>query len=366
MTPGTSPRPLGTPFTHWTAAAKGTYGALAPLRGWLQQFRLAGPELARAAAVLYLAGLGVVLTTAWQAPAGAAGDAIAGFPAWHLAFLMATGAAAALMTLSHRDGTDAEGQSSEPAAASTTGLSELMAQMSHELRTPLNAVIGFSDVMLRELHGPLGSARYQEYAHHISESGGRLLKSSEEALAVTEAMTALMTDRRPGKRERLAAATLLRDAWRDARPASQTAKPRLALTTCTTCDILCERRPTVQALEHLLREAQGHIEDGDTIEVTGSRRGGQRSLEIQVKRESESLAWGSDPLPAEGVRPLASTVRDKCSRAGKGSDPLTDPLHARLRIILARLLLEVQGAKLTCTIGEDACWTALIEFPGRG
>ena len=74
------------------------------------------------------------------------------------------------------------------------GLRDLMAQMSHELRTPLNAVIGFSEVMLRELHGPLGHARYQEYAHHISESGGRLLKSSEDALAVTEAMSAL--DRR--------------------------------------------------------------------------------------------------------------------------------------------------------------------------
>jgi len=233
--------------------------------------------------------------------------------------------------------------------------------------------------MLRELHGPLGNARYQEYAHHISESGGRLLKSSEEALAVTEAMTALMADRRAGRRERLAAATLVRDAWRDAGPASGTAKPSLALTTCTTCDILCERRPTVQALEHLLHEAQGHIEDGETIEVTGRRLGGQRSLEIRVKREAEPLAWGSDPLPAEGVRPLASSVSAEGVRPlarpgafvphgrGKGSDPLnTDPLPGRLRIILARLLLEVQGAKLTCTVGEDACWSALIEFPGRG
>ena len=366
MTPGTSPRPLGTPFTHWTAAAKGTYGALAPLRGWLQQFRLAGPELARAAAVLYLAGLGVVLTTAWQAPAGAAGDAIAGFPAWHLAFLMATGAAAALMTLSHRDGTDAEGLSSEPAAASTTGLSELMAQMSHELRTPLNAVIGFSDVMLRELHGPLGNARYQEYAHHISESGGRLLKSSEEALAVTEAMTALMADRRAGRRERLAAATLVRDAWRDAGPASGTAKPSLALTTCTTCDILCEQRPTVQALEHLLREAQGHVEDGESIEVTGTRRGGRRSLEIRVRREADPLAWGSDPLPIRFQTdggPSARGLTPSAGERGKGSDPRN---NAGLHIILARLLLEVQGARLACTMGEDGCWAALIEFPGRG
>jgi len=357
---------------RWTAAAKGIHEALTRLQSRLRRFRLEGPELGRAAAILYLAGLGIVLTTAWHAPAGGAGDTIAGFPAWHLAFLMATGATAALLTLSGRNGADAAGQRGEPGAVSATGLSELMAQMSHELRTPLNAVIGFSDVMLRELHGPLGNARYQEYAHHISESGGRLLKSSEEALAVTEAMTALMADRRAGRRERLQAATLLRDAWRDARPESGTSKPRLALTTCTkprlalttctTCDILCERRPTVQALEHLLREAQGHIEDGDSIEVTGKRLGGLRSLEIRVKREAEPLAWGSDPLPAEGVRPLASTVSDKRSPERKGSDPL----HGRLRIILARLLLEVQGAKLTCTVGEDACWTALIEFPGRG
>jgi hypothetical protein len=118
-----------------------------------------------------------------------------------------------------------------------------------------------------------------------------------------------------------------------------------------------------------LREAQGHIEDGDTIEVTGRRLGGQRSLEIRVKRAPVEMGVG--PLAstvseshnaAEGVRPLASTVSDKRSPERKGSDPL----HGRLRIILARLLLEVQGAKLTCTIGEDACWTALIEFPGRG
>ena len=70
-------------------------GAGAPAKAPLARARLDGPELARPAAVLYLAGLGIVLATAWHAPADAAGDAIAGFPAWHLAFLMTTGAAAA-------------------------------------------------------------------------------------------------------------------------------------------------------------------------------------------------------------------------------------------------------------------------------
>ncbi len=50
-----------------------------------------------------------------------------------------------------------------------------LANMSHELRTPLNAIIGFSEVMTREIFGPVGSARYQEYARLIHESGGHLL-----------------------------------------------------------------------------------------------------------------------------------------------------------------------------------------------
>ena len=66
-----------------------------------------------------------------------------------------------------------------------------------------------------------------------------------------------------------------------------TAKPRLALTTCTTCDILCERRPTVQALEHLFREAKGRLEAGSTVEVTGRRHGGRRSLEIEVRLDGD-------------------------------------------------------------------------------
>jgi hypothetical protein len=56
MTPGTSPRPLGTPFMRWTAAAKGIYGALARLRVDAT-ISARGPELGRAAAILYLAAL---------------------------------------------------------------------------------------------------------------------------------------------------------------------------------------------------------------------------------------------------------------------------------------------------------------------
>ncbi len=51
-----------------------------------------------------------------------------------------------------------------------------LANMSHELRTPLNAIIGFSDMMMREMYGPLGNPNYREYIRDINESGVHLLE----------------------------------------------------------------------------------------------------------------------------------------------------------------------------------------------
>ena len=60
--------------------------------------------------------------------------------------------------------------------------SEFLANMSHELRTPLNAILGFSQVMRDELLGPLGTARYREYADDIHRSGALLLNIINDVL----------------------------------------------------------------------------------------------------------------------------------------------------------------------------------------
>jgi signal transduction histidine kinase/CheY-like chemotaxis protein len=59
--------------------------------------------------------------------------------------------------------------------------SEFLASMSHELRTPLNAVIGFSDVLLDELFGPLNE-RQADYVRDIRDSGRHLLELINEIL----------------------------------------------------------------------------------------------------------------------------------------------------------------------------------------
>lgn len=64
----------------------------------------------------------------------------------------------------------------EQAEAASRAKSDFLAMMGHELRTPLNAVIGFSDVMLKEFFGPLGSVQYKTYSDHINRSARHLLE----------------------------------------------------------------------------------------------------------------------------------------------------------------------------------------------
>jgi signal transduction histidine kinase len=63
---------------------------------------------------------------------------------------------------------------------------EFLANMSHELRTPLNAVIGFSDILIGQIFGPLGDSRYRDYARDIRDSGQHLLNLINDVLDVSK------------------------------------------------------------------------------------------------------------------------------------------------------------------------------------
>lgn len=60
--------------------------------------------------------------------------------------------------------------------------SKFLATMSHELRTPLNAVLGFSEIMMNEVFGPVGNEHYKGYAVDIHTSGKHLLNLINEIL----------------------------------------------------------------------------------------------------------------------------------------------------------------------------------------
>ena len=71
-------------------------------------------------------------------------------------------------------------------AAANRAKSEFLAHMSHELRTPLNAILGFSEMMLRETLGPLGTPRYREYVRDIHDSGAHLTSIISDILDLSK------------------------------------------------------------------------------------------------------------------------------------------------------------------------------------
>lgn len=64
--------------------------------------------------------------------------------------------------------------------------SQFLANMSHELRTPLNAIIGFSEMMQRQLLGPIGTEKYLDYIGGIRESGEHLLDLISDILDMSK------------------------------------------------------------------------------------------------------------------------------------------------------------------------------------
>ena len=62
--------------------------------------------------------------------------------------------------------------------------SEFLALISHELRTPLNAMVGFSELLEKEVGGPL-SDEYREYVRHISQGSRQLLRLINDILDYT-------------------------------------------------------------------------------------------------------------------------------------------------------------------------------------
>ena len=224
--------------------------------------------------------------------------------------------------------------------------SRFLANMSHELRTPLNAIIGFSEVMTREMFGPLGGARYLEYCKLINESGSHLLElinsildmskieagrftivpqpfDLEEAIDSAVGFVSLQAER--------SGVSLVRNIAADARP------------------VRADKRALLQILINLLSNAVKYTPSQGRVSVTAEANAGGLSISVS----DTGVGIGEADLARLG-QPFVQ-VENEYTRSKEGTG---------LGLALVRALTHLHGGTMTISsaLGEGTC--VRIMLPG--
>lgn len=149
------------------------------------------------------------------------------------------------------------------AEAANKAKSEFLANMSHELRTPLNAILGFSEILLNGMFGPVGSPKYSEYARDIHESGKHLLNVINDILDMSKIEAGHMKIRC----ETIDLAPLIEESLRLTSIPAQEKSITVTQQVASDLTMTGDRRAVKQILLNLLSNAVKFTNEGGRIEL---------------------------------------------------------------------------------------------------
>jgi PAS domain S-box-containing protein len=236
------------------------------------------------------------------------------------------------------------GKALERAGAASRAKSEFLAAMSHELRTPLNAILGFSDIMQSEAFGPVGNARYKEYAQSINASGAHLLGLINDILDLAR----LDSGRLELDRQAVDIAALVEECLHDI--ALQARKEEIHLGSAVEpALLLADHRRLKQMLLNLLSNAVKFTPKGGEVHVAAATAV-DGSYEISVSDTGIGMAAENIPKALEPFAQIDASLSRKYEGTGLGL-PLT------------RALAELHGAALSIESTQGSGTTATIRFP---
>ena len=223
--------------------------------------------------------------------------------------------------------------------------SRFLANMSHELRTPLNAIIGFSEVMTREMFGPVGP-RYQEYSRLIHESGEHLLELINGVLD----MSKIEAGKFELAEELFELEDVAESAVRFLRIPAERAGVGLALEVQPGARLMfADRRAVKQILVNLLSNGVKYTPQGGTVRITARAPGS--GIEITVSDTGTGIS--KSDLERLG-RPFEQ-VENAETRAKEGTG---------LGLALVKSLAQLHGgaAVIDSVLGEGTTVTVRLPY----
>ena len=155
----------------------------------------------------------------------------------------------------------------ERAEAANQAKSEFLANMSHELRTPLNAILGFSEILMNGMFGPLGSPKYGEYSKDIHDSGKHLLNVINDILDMSKIEAGHMRI----QSDKIDLVPLIEESLRLTSIAAQDKHIAIHQRLPEVLDMIGDRRALKQVMLNLLSNALKFTDEGGRIELRAHR-----------------------------------------------------------------------------------------------
>ncbi len=224
--------------------------------------------------------------------------------------------------------------------------SQFLSNMSHELRTPLNAIIGFSEMIHRQILGPVSVPRYAEYARNIDESGRHLLSQVNEMLDLAETSAGKMAI----ARERIAPGAMLRKVVDTLGPVAAKAEVRIEIHGDPSCwpPIEGDGAKLGQGFKNLLHNAIKFTPAGGAVTISGEAR--DRMLRVRIADTGIGMS-------AEDI-PLVVLPFHRRRKAFDGSHQ-----GAGIGLPFAKAILELHGGRLDIESTPGAGTTVTIALP---
>ncbi len=152
---------------------------------------------------------------------------------------------------------------------------EFVASMSHELRTPLHTVIGFAELLMEEMEGPLNE-KQKRFVGHIHRDSLHLLELINDVLDLSR----IEAGRLELRREKFALGAAIEEVLATIRPQAAAKSLRIEGPLATGATICADRVRFKEIFYNLLSNAVKFTPDGGHIRVESSARG--KFAEISV------------------------------------------------------------------------------------